>query len=558
MNSRTHGKSSAASKGTNMKRRLIHSLLCAVCAAAPLALPLAAPAQAQGVMRPASDLVVSVGRGQLVNTGGAMSDVFVANDEIADVQVKSQRQLYVFGKASGETTVYASNAAGDVVWSANVRVGSNIDSVDQMMRLAMPDAKVSVTTIGSNTFLLTGTVASPEDAAEAQRLVKAFVEGKDSKANVISRLRMATPLQVNLLVRFAEVSRSLVREINSNITTRDLTGGFTFGLARGRNPGSIGNLDTSRLPQLDASAQFNLPANTLRLPFDPATGRFIVGGTSYTFNPNSSGATALGLAGKLFGVDMLGAFDLGEKIGLVTTLAQPNLTALSGETAEFLAGGEYPIPISQGLGTTSIEYKKYGVSLAYAPTVLANGRISLRVRPEVSELSTQGAVQLNGFQVPALTIRRAETTVELGSGQSFMIAGLLSNTSQNLIDKTPGAGDIPVLGALFRSTNFRRGETELVIVVTPYLVNPVDAKDIKLPTDGFQSPTFIQSTIANMESGSKSEVSRPLPSAAQGKAPQPDVSLREPAMPAKGEKSEPKKRNNRAAANTPAPGFELN
>ena len=230
MNSRTHGKSSAASKGTNMKRRLIHSLLCAVCAAAPLALPLAAPAQAQGVMRPASDLVVSVGRGQLVNTGGAMSDVFVANEEIADVQVKSQRQLYVFGKASGETTVYASNAAGDVVWSANVRVGSNIDSVDQMLRLAMPDAKVSVTTIGSNTFLLTGTVASPEDAAEAQRLVKAFVEGKDSKANVISRLRMATPLQVNLLVRFAEVSRSLVREINSNITTRDLTGGFTFGL----------------------------------------------------------------------------------------------------------------------------------------------------------------------------------------------------------------------------------------------------------------------------------------------------------------------------------------
>jgi pilus assembly protein CpaC len=558
MTMRTHDKSSAASKGKIMKRRLINSMLGAVCAATPLALAVAAPAHAQGVMRPAHDLVISVGRGQLVGIGGAMSDVFIADENIADVQVKSQRQLYVFGKQTGETTVYASNAAGDVVWSANIRVGSNIDSVDQMLNLAMPDAKISVSTIGSNTFLLTGTVASPEDAAEAQRLVQAFVQGKDGKANVVSRLKMATPLQVNLLVRFAEVSRSLVREINTNVTTRDLTGGFTFGLSRGRVPGTIGKLDTSGFPQLDASSQFNLPAGTLKLPFDPKSGRFIVDGTSYTFNPNPAGGSALGLAGKLFGIDMLGALDLGEKIGLVTTLAQPNLTALSGETADFLAGGEYPIPISQGLGTTSIEYKKYGVSLAYTPTVLSNGRISLRVRPEVSELSAQGAVQLNGFQVPALTIRRAETTIELGSGQSFMIAGLLSNNSQNLIDKTPGAGDIPVLGALFRSTSFRKGETELVIIVTPYLVNPVNANDIKLPTDGFQSPTFIQSTIANMESDGKSQVSRPMPTAGPGKAPQPDVSLREPAVPAHEQNNEPKKPRNRAAANAPTPGFDLN
>src|SRR5690606_22156854 len=136
-------------------------------------------------------------------------------------------------------------------------------------------------------------------------------------------------------------------------------------------------------------------------------------------------------------------------MGLVTTLSQPNLTALSGETADFLAGGEFPIPMSGGLGTTSVEYKRYGVSLAYTPTVLANGRISLRVRPEVSELSSQGAVTLDNFQIPALTVRRAETTVELGSGQSFMIAGLLSNSAQNTMDKTPLAGDLPVLGALF-------------------------------------------------------------------------------------------------------------
>ena len=162
---------------------------------------------AQTVISPAQDIVLSIGRGQLVTVPGNMADIFVANDAVADVQVKSQRQLYVFGKAGGETTVYASNAAGDIIWSANVRVGSNLDSIDQMLALAMPEAKISVATMGTNTVLLTGTVAAPEDAAEAERLVAAFVgEG----ANVVTPPQMATPLQVNLRVRFAEVSRSLV------------------------------------------------------------------------------------------------------------------------------------------------------------------------------------------------------------------------------------------------------------------------------------------------------------------------------------------------------------
>jgi pilus assembly protein CpaC len=555
----------ATAKGQSMKRRFLNTVLTAVCAAAPLVLATVETAQAQSVMRPGRDLVLSIGRGQLVNVGGSMTNVFVADDKIADVEVKSPSQLYVFGKGGGETTVYASNSAGDVIWSANVRVGNNIESLDQMLKLAMPDAKISVATMGANTFLLTGTVASPEDAAEAQRLVSAFVGGTSSPGkgggagsapNVISRLKTATPLQINLLVRFAEVSRSLVREINTNIVTRDLTGGFTAGLSRGRTAGSISDLNVSNLPQLDASSVYGLPAGTLKLPFDPVTGRFVTGGTAYSFLSSPTGMTTLGLAAKMFGVDMLGALDLGEKTGLVTTLAQPNLTALSGETADFLAGGEYPIPVSQSLGTTTIEYKKYGVSLAYTPTVLANGRISIRVRPEVSELSTQGAVSLNGYQIPALTIRRAETTVELGSGQSFMIAGLLSNSSQNLIDKTPGAGDVPVLGALFRSTNFRKGETELVIVVTPYLVNPVDSKDIKLPTDGFKTPNILQSTFGHMESSGKSGESRPLPSQGQDKAPNPGVSMIAPSAPAKPEK--PRKSGRSASADAPAPGFNLN
>ena len=172
----------------------------------------------------------------------------------------------------------------------------------------------------------------------------------------------------------------------------------------------------------------------------------------------------------------------------MTTLAEPNLTALSGETASFLAGGEFPIPVSQALGTITIEYKQYGVGLAFTPIVLADGRISMRVRPEVSELSNEGAVKLNGFDVPALTTRRAETTVELGSGQSFMIAGLLRNHNINNIDKAPFLGDLPILGTLFRSTSFRRQETELVIIVTPYLVRPVSGRMACRPTATARRP----------------------------------------------------------------------
>lgn len=529
-------------KGNPMKR-LVTTLLSASCMLAPLALVSAPAAHAQSMTRPANDFVLSIGRGQLVTIGGAMADVFVANDSVADVQIKSQRQLYVFGKAGGETTIYASNAAGDIIWSANVRVGSNIDSVDQMLRMAMPDAKVAVSTMGTNTFLLTGTVSSPEDASEAARLVNAFV-GKE--ANVITRLKTATPLQVNLRVKFAEVSRSLVKQIGASLTSVDDSGGFKFGIGQGQAfkqvvPSAIDPLTGQRIPMGPVAVGPNYKGDGYNIINQIATGTTIAG------------------AGRLFGMDVLGALDMGETLGLVTSLSEPNLTALSGETADFLAGGEYPIPISQGLGSTSVEYKRFGVSLAYTPTVLANGRISLRVRPEVSELSSQGSIQLNGFNVPALTVRRAETTIELGSGQSFMIAGLMGNNAQNTVKKMPGAGDLPILGSLFRSTNFQRGETELVIVVTPYLVNPVDANEIKLPTDGYQNPNDIQRIFGNMENNGKSGGTRPLPTAAPSGAPVPKVGeLDTPPAVRPVDDKRSKKKSRTAAAEAAAPGFSMN
>ncbi|MCB2066884.1 MAG: type II and III secretion system protein family protein [Erythrobacter sp.] len=487
----------AKSKGKTMTSRLFKTVLSAACAMAPLAAVPAGTAHAQTTVAPANDIVLSIGRGELVTVPATMADIFVANNSVADVQVQSQRQLYVFGLSGGETTIYASNAAGDIIWSANVRVGSNIDSIDQMLHLAMPEADIRVATMGSNTVLLTGTVAAPEDAAEAERLVQAFV---GDSANVISRLRMATPLQVNLRVRFAEVSRSLVRNLGVNLTSVDSSGGFQFGIGQGR--GSFSQV---------------FPGGPL------AVGQNLTG-EGYNIVDQITPGTTLGGVGHFLGLDLLGALDLGERRGLVTTLSEPNLTALSGETAEFLAGGEFPIPLSQGLGTTTIEYKKFGVSLAYTPTVLANGRISIRVRPEVSELSSQGSVTLNGFTVPALTVRRAETSVELGSGESMMIAGLMSNNAQNTIDQAPGVGDIPILGNLFRSTNFQRGETELVIVITPYLVQPVNDRDIHLPTDGFQAPNAAEQFLFGRETGGNGG-QRPGPRALNESPVNPQVSL---------------------------------
>jgi pilus assembly protein CpaC len=445
----------------------------------------ATPAAAQSrAARPSETLTLSQNTGTLVRLSSPMSDVFVANEQIADVQVRSSTQLYVYGKTSGETTVYATGANGKVVYAANVRVGTNAGSVGEMLRLAMPEANIQATPM-NNLVLLTGTVAQPADVEEAQRLVQAYVgEG----TQVVSRLRSATPLQVMLKVRIAEVNRTLIKKIGVNLLTSDSTGGFQFGVLQG--------------------AGIYLPT---------AGSDSTSGAGSIIRSPTGS---TLSAAGKLFGLDIISSLDLAQTDGLVTTLAEPNLTALSGETASFLAGGEFPIPIAQGNNAISVEYKQFGVGLAFTPIVLANGRISMRVRPEVSELSEAGAIKLNGYTVPSLTTRRAETTVELGSGQSFMLAGLLQNRNRNNIEKAPFLGDIPILGMLFRSTGYQRDETELVIVVTPYLVRPVSGQ-LALPTNGYRSPTLAQQVVEGQSivgvSGTSSPAA-PVPAITGGSA----------------------------------------
>jgi pilus assembly protein CpaC len=442
----------------------------------------AANARVAPVAAPASGQVItlSTGRGQLISLPRPMSDLFVADPSIADVQVRSPTKLYVFGKTAGETTVSATAKDGSVVFSATARVGTNMGNISQMLKIAMPDAQIVATPM-NGIVVLTGTVAAPDDIEEANRLVTSFV-GKD--VQVVSRLKTATPMQVMLRVRFAEVNRDYAKNVGMNLLTRDSSGGFGFHVDQGSTGSSITQNQ------------------------DPANGS--IGGTLYTIAQAAAGTTRFGFFGHALGLDILTTLDLAETDGYATTLAQPTLTALSGETASFLAGGEIPIPVPQFQGVTTIEYKQYGVSLSFTPTVLGDGRISLRVRPEVSQL-TSSTVSIQGYQIPGLTTRRAETTVELGSGQSFVIGGLLNNNTTNSVNKAPFLGDLPILGQLFRSNGWKRSESELVIVVTPYLVQPVSDNKIALPTDGYRMGTDAQEILLDQHSDSKSGAKRPKP-----------------------------------------------
>lgn len=437
--------------------------------AAPTTALNAAPSSAQD-----NAILMSVGGSRVVNLPSKMSDVVIADPNIVDVHVRSQNQLYLIAKKAGETTVFATAPNGKVLFSGTVRVGNNLTSIDDMLRLAMPGANIAVNKM-NGMVLLTGTIQAPEDAAEAERLTQAFV-GKD--VTVVSRLRMATPLQVMLQVKIAEVSKDVGHKIGTNFSSIDRSGGSTAGFIGGGSRSFV---------------EFNENG----------------GGT---FTTPSDGSYSLGGVARLFGLDVAGALDLAESSGLATVLAQPNLTSLSGETASFLAGGEYPYTINNGANNgNSIEFKQYGVQLAFTPTVLADGRISLRVRPTVSSLD----FTLNA-DVPALKSRTAETTVELGSGQAFMIAGLLNNETSNSINKVPGLGDIPILGSLFKSRQFQRSETELVIVVTPYLVKPMNASDVRLPTDGYRNATEAQGLFLQQGNDGISGARAPAPTRAPG------------------------------------------
>ncbi len=448
----------------------------------PLSLSTATTALAQAQTERADRTIeLSMGRSQIINLNEPITDVFVSNNKVADVEVRTPRQIHVVAKEQGNSTFYAITKSGRIAYSANINVGQGINSLDGVLKSAFPEAEVKAI-VNDRMVILTGTVKSPEDANEIDRMVNAFVGNKpgdtEGKMMVINRLRTSTPLQVSLHVKIAEVNREVTKSMGFNLLNAGNFQKAGLFITQGRNPGTI----TPGIRGVSGS-QFK--------PTAPAAG------------------SSLTLASRFLGLDLLASLDLAENDGLVTTLAEPNLTALSGETASFLAGGEIPIPFSDGNGGVTINYKEYGVGLAFTPTVLSDGRISMRVRPEVSELNDSAGVRYDGLSVPGISTRRAETTVELGSGQSFMIGGLMRNQHQNSIEKTPFLGDVPILGNLFRSRSFRRNQTELVIVVTPYLVKPVSANEIVLPTDTYRSTDDVDRLLSSKTYASDGETAAP-------------------------------------------------
>lgn len=396
--------------------------------------PLAATAQISGSMepKPGESVSIELNEGQLVRLDKPAASVFITNPDVADVNVRSAQLVYLFGRKPGKTTLFALDGADNVIANMEVVVQHNLTRLRESLETLLPVGGVNVTSIDGG-IILSGTVATATDAENARRITARFVaEGED----IINRLAVTEPNQVNLRVQVAEVNRTLLNKFGINMDVL---------------------LDSSNV--------------SLRL----FTG----------FAQAITNETRVEGSGSIGSTDISGILDAMADDNLVTILSEPNLTALSGETASFLSGGEFPIETFQvtSAGSTIVEttFRDFGISLEFTPTVIGESRINMRVVPEVSTLDF--SVARNG--IPGLATRRTDTTIELASGQSFAIAGLLNESSTENLSKTPGIGDIPILGALFKSEEFQRRETELVIVVTPFLVRPVSQERIPLPTDPF-------------------------------------------------------------------------
>ena len=393
---------------------------------------------------------VEINKGTPVHLPAAAVSVAIADPSIADVQVISPRLLMVAGRGVGETSILAVDAKDNVILQGTVNVSHNLSRLTRALNEMNPDAKISATS-ADNAIVLKGKVDSPVMSEKLQRLASGFLSS--DKQQVINMMDTSAGDQVMLKVRVVELKRSELKRFGINWESVMNTGSFTFGIGQGRD--FIGNT-------LNAAGALN------------------------TFDRSSSGDNSILAGYKNSHGSINTMIDALETDGLVSVLAEPNLTTRSGQQASFLAGGEIPIPVQGQNNSISIEYRQFGVSLQFTPIVLSKDKISLTVLPEVSALSEDNRVTTtSGVSVPSITTRRASTTVDLGSGQTFAVAGLLRADQSNNINKFPFLGDVPVLGALFRSSDFRNDQTELVILVTPYIVKPVDdPSKLATPLDG--------------------------------------------------------------------------
>ena len=413
-------------------------------------------------------LTLTVNKSYMIEFDVDIDDVIIANDKIANIVARDRRRVAVQGVSPGESNIVFLDRSGRRIKTLEISVTDGVAGMDQLRNLIkrhVPGSKVQVESVNGR-VILAGSVPNLAGADRVVQLARAYAKDDNS---VLNMMAIEGKDQVTLKVRVVEMQRSVIKQMGIN-----LSGSIGFGQLTGSafdNTISIG-----------ASNAFPIAGSSLG---------GLVANLGYK-NTVAGGATQSTVGAKVNAL---------ERVGLVRTLAEPNLAAISGEAGKFLVGGEFPVPVAQDDGKISIEFKPYGVGLGYTPVVMSEGRISLQLSVEVSELSTQGgfqsasgvvtdpttgqAVAAQTITIPALKVRRAETTVEIPSGGSLVIAGLLQEATKQNLDSVPGVKDIPVLSALFRSRDFQNDETELVVIVTPYLVDPTDPQGFRDPDRGY-------------------------------------------------------------------------
>lgn len=426
--------------GPHLRRLLVSFLAALIALSSPLATIAAVEAQAQANMRVVkfgptqrnSQISVPLGKSENVRTGSSFVDVVVGDPEVADVMPLTDRTLSVLGRKVGLTRISVYGEGKTLVGVFDVEVSHDSNQISAAIRAQFPDSKIRVSSVNGR-IMLSGI------APDAVTLDKALQFAKQFSPDVINSVSVAAPQQVMLEVRFVEASRSAGRELG---VRWDVAGSNILAAA-----GSVGVISGT-------------------VPFGTILGRLIDRGVK---------------------VDaMINAL---EERGVARRLAEPNLVALSGDTASFLAGGEFPFPVASAQNQITVQFKKFGVGLAFTPTVLSGGLINLKIEPEVSQLDPTNVVQVGNISIPSIIVRRASTTIELRDGQSFAIAGLLQSQNSTDASQLPWIADVPVLGTLFRSTSFQKKETDLVIIVTPRLVRPARPGDLlRTPLDSTTPP----------------------------------------------------------------------
>jgi pilus assembly protein CpaC len=401
-------------------------------------------------------LSLGVGKSIVIDLPRDIKDVLVADPKIANAVVRSPQRAYIIGAAVGQTNIVFFDSAGQQIAAYDIAVKRDLNGARAALKQIMPNSEIQIDGLGDS-VILTGTAATSIEAQQAGDLAARLAGGVEK---VVNSITVRGRDQVMLKVTVAEVQRSIIKQLGI-----DLSGQFNYGTA-------VVNFNNSN-------------------PFT-ATGQPLVSGNAITTSFGSTPSVKATLRAM-------------ESAGVTRTLAEPNLTAISGESATFISGGEFPISTGVTCQTTaagsvgqcapSIAFKKFGISLNFTPVVLTEGRISLRVMTEVSEVSNDNSINVTGVQVPSIKTRRAETTLEIPSGGSMAMAGLIQDQTKSAINGLPGLSQLPVLGALFRSRDFQDNKTELMVIVTPYIVRAVAQKDLSRPDDGFASASDPQTDL---------------------------------------------------------------